>query len=254
MWAACSAGWLNTAHLLQPAVSMTKLLEIYYPNLTKKRIRVGSGNEAERRSPAALHPKIAREFVTRTGKIGRLRWPPPRLRCSPTTDGRGGWRPMSYPSNKARRRHGPCCFGPTRGRRRCPARVPAALSRRRRGPARAGGFVGDDRRNLAQCAARCRRTRRRHCRHRHGQHHRQNGAGNAEQPAAQRARPAASPIAWRREDRRSGSRRRGCACQKTTGANVMFCQPYNVVTRWRSVSLGLYSCNGAALWIASAYR
>jgi hypothetical protein len=25
---------------------------------------------------------------------------------------------------------------------------------------------------------------------------------------------------------------------------VMFCQPYNVVTRWRSVSLGLYSCNG----------
>jgi hypothetical protein len=73
-------------------------------------------------------------------------------------------------------------------------------------------------------------------------------------PAAQRARPAASPIAWRREDRRSGSRRRGCACQKTTGANVMFCQPYNVVTRWRSVSLGLYSCNGAALWIASAYR
>jgi hypothetical protein len=34
----------------------------------------------------------------------------------------------------------------------------------------------------------------------------------------------------------------------------MFCQPYNVVTRWRSVSLGLYSCNGAALWIASAYR
>jgi hypothetical protein len=160
---------------------MTKLLEIYYPNLTKKRIRVGSGNEDERRSPAALHPKIAREFVTRTGKIGRLRWPPPRLRRSPTTDGRGGWRPMSYPSNKARRRRGPCCFGPTRGRRRCPARVPAALSRRRRGPARAGGFVGDDRRNLAQCAARCRRTRRRHCRHRHGQHHRQNGAGNAEQ-------------------------------------------------------------------------
>ena len=181
MWAACSAGWLSTAHLLQPAVSMTKLLEIYYPNLTKKRIRVGSGNEDERRSPAALHPKIAREFVTRTGKIGRLRGPPPRLRRSPTTDGRGGWRPMSYPSNKARRRRGPCCFGPTRGRRRCPARVPAALSRRRRGPARAGGFVGDDRRNLAQCAARCRRTRRRHCRHRHGQHHRQNGAGNAEQ-------------------------------------------------------------------------
>jgi hypothetical protein len=48
--------------------------------------------------------------------------------------------------------------------------------------------------------------------------------------------------------------RRGFACQKTTGANVMFCQPYNVVTRWRSVSLGLYSCNGAALRIVSAYR
>src|ERR1700732_2856598 len=92
-WAACSAGWLSTAHLLQPAVSMTKLLEIYYPNLTKNRIRVGSGNEDERRSPAALHPKIAREFVTRTGKIGRLRGSRPRLRRSLTTDGRGGWRP-----------------------------------------------------------------------------------------------------------------------------------------------------------------
>jgi hypothetical protein len=41
--------------------------------------------------------------------------------------------------------------------------------------------VGDDRRNLPQCAARCRRTRRRHCRHRLSQHHRQNGSGNAEQ-------------------------------------------------------------------------
>ena len=29
-------------------------------------------------------------------------------------------------------------------------------------------------------------------------------------------------------------------------------QPYNVVTRWRSVSLGLYSCNGAALRVLSA--
>ena len=41
--------------------------------------------------------------------------------------------------------------------------------------------MGDDRRNLPQCAARCRRTRRRHCRHRLSQHHRQNGSGNAEQ-------------------------------------------------------------------------
>jgi hypothetical protein len=63
VWAACSAGWLSTAHLLQPAVSMTKLLEIYYPNLTKNRIRLASGNEDERRSPAALHPKIARNLL-----------------------------------------------------------------------------------------------------------------------------------------------------------------------------------------------
>jgi hypothetical protein len=63
VWAACSAGSLSTAHLLQPAVSMTKLLEIYYPNLTKNRIRLASGNEGERRSPAALHPKIASNLL-----------------------------------------------------------------------------------------------------------------------------------------------------------------------------------------------
>ena len=40
---------------------------------------------------------------------------------------------------------------------------------------------------------------------------------------------------------------------ETTGANVMFCQPYNVVTRWRGVSVGLYSCNRAALRVLSAY-
>jgi hypothetical protein len=46
--------------------------------------------------------------------------------------------------------------------------------------------------------------------------------------------------------------RRCCACQKQPVQDVMFCQPYNVVTRWRSVSLGLYSCNGAALRVLSA--
>jgi hypothetical protein len=54
----CSAGWLSTAHLLQPAVSMTKLLEIYYPNLTKNRIRLASGNEDERRSQRRFIPKL----------------------------------------------------------------------------------------------------------------------------------------------------------------------------------------------------
>jgi hypothetical protein len=77
--------------------------------------------------------------------------------------------------------------------------------------------------------------------------------GTPNSATAQRARPAASPIAWRREDRRSGSRR-AAGARARNNRHVMFCQPYNVVTRWRSVSLGLYSCNGAALRIVSAYR
>jgi glycerol kinase len=55
------------------------------------------------------------------------------------------------------------------------------------------------------------------------------------------SRPAASPIAWRGEDRRSGSRRAAAApARKQPARTSCSAQPYNVVTRWRSVSLGLY--------------
>jgi len=90
VWAACSAGSLSTAHLLQPAVSMTKLLEIYYPNLTKNRIRLASGNEGERRSPAALHPKIASNLLRGPARLAGRAGHGRVCGRSPTTDGRSG--------------------------------------------------------------------------------------------------------------------------------------------------------------------
>ena len=84
-------------------------------------------------------------------------------------------------------------------------------------------------------------------------HHRQNGAGNAE-PSQQLSALGLRPVRLHGGEKIGGleAERRGCACQKQPVQDVMFCQPYNVVTRWRSVSLGLYSCNGAALRVLSA--
>jgi hypothetical protein len=66
-------------------------------------------------------------------------------------------------------------------------------------------------------------------------------------------RKAPVPLACRAAMAPTGNTaRRCCACQKQPVQDVMFCQPYNVVTRWRSVSLGLYSYNGAALRVLSA--